>query len=193
MSRVLDPEGAHLAALRRLGAFRDQRILELGCGDAGSRSGSPPTRREYSPSTPTRKRSTQTCSTRALGNASRHGRVEHRRPLGLHPLREFTARPRAHRAHVDPDLPVGEAGEDPVGPRRDAFEHLVVGNRRNQDVGGFRNVARGVAPLQPLVHELVCVAAVARLAIDGVSGVEEPGGHVSAHVPQADEADSSWS
>ena len=33
MSRVLDPEGAHLAALRRLGVFRDQRILELGCGD----------------------------------------------------------------------------------------------------------------------------------------------------------------
>ena len=33
MSRVLDPEGAHLAALCRLGDFRDQRILELGCGD----------------------------------------------------------------------------------------------------------------------------------------------------------------
>ena len=33
MSRVLDPEGAHLAALRRLGSFRGQRILELGCGD----------------------------------------------------------------------------------------------------------------------------------------------------------------
>jgi len=33
LSRVLDPEGAHLAALRRLADFRDQRILELGCGD----------------------------------------------------------------------------------------------------------------------------------------------------------------
>jgi ubiquinone/menaquinone biosynthesis C-methylase UbiE len=33
MSRVLDPEGAHLAALRRLGSFRDRQILELGCGD----------------------------------------------------------------------------------------------------------------------------------------------------------------
>jgi predicted RNA methylase len=33
VSRVLDPEGAHLAALRRLGDFRDQRVLELGCGD----------------------------------------------------------------------------------------------------------------------------------------------------------------
>ena len=33
MSRVLDPEGAHLAALRRLGDFRGQRVLELGCGD----------------------------------------------------------------------------------------------------------------------------------------------------------------
>jgi 2-polyprenyl-3-methyl-5-hydroxy-6-metoxy-1,4-benzoquinol methylase len=32
-ARVLDPEGAHLAALRRLGDFRGRRILELGCGD----------------------------------------------------------------------------------------------------------------------------------------------------------------
>jgi ubiquinone/menaquinone biosynthesis C-methylase UbiE len=30
---VLDPEGAHLAALRRLGDFRDRRVLELGCGN----------------------------------------------------------------------------------------------------------------------------------------------------------------
>lgn len=30
---VLDPEGAHLAALRRLGEFRGRRALELGCGD----------------------------------------------------------------------------------------------------------------------------------------------------------------
>ena len=33
MTRVLDPEGAHLAALRRLGDFRLRRVLELGCGD----------------------------------------------------------------------------------------------------------------------------------------------------------------
>jgi len=30
---VLDPEGAHLAALRRLSDFRGRRVLELGCGD----------------------------------------------------------------------------------------------------------------------------------------------------------------
>jgi predicted RNA methylase len=30
---VLDPEGAHLAALRRLGDFHRRRVLELGCGD----------------------------------------------------------------------------------------------------------------------------------------------------------------
>jgi len=30
---VLDPEGAHLAALRRLGDFRGRRVLKLGCGD----------------------------------------------------------------------------------------------------------------------------------------------------------------
>jgi predicted RNA methylase len=33
LSSALDPEGAHIAALRRLGDFRDRRILELGCGD----------------------------------------------------------------------------------------------------------------------------------------------------------------
>lgn len=33
MTRVLDPEGAHLAALRRLGDYRGRRVLELGCGD----------------------------------------------------------------------------------------------------------------------------------------------------------------
>lgn len=33
VSKVLDPEGAHLAALRRLGDFRDRRVLEMGCGD----------------------------------------------------------------------------------------------------------------------------------------------------------------
>jgi ubiquinone/menaquinone biosynthesis C-methylase UbiE len=33
LTPVLDPEGAHLAALRRLGEFRGMRVLELGCGD----------------------------------------------------------------------------------------------------------------------------------------------------------------
>lgn len=30
---VLDPEGMHLAALRRLADFRGKTVLELGCGD----------------------------------------------------------------------------------------------------------------------------------------------------------------
>lgn len=30
---VLDPEGAHLAALLRLAEFRDRHVLEVGCGD----------------------------------------------------------------------------------------------------------------------------------------------------------------
>lgn len=30
---VLDPEGAHIDALRRLADFDGQRVLELGCGD----------------------------------------------------------------------------------------------------------------------------------------------------------------
>ncbi|HET8892567.1 MAG TPA: class I SAM-dependent methyltransferase [Gaiellaceae bacterium] len=33
MTRVLDPEGAHLAALRRLAQFDGKRVIELGCGD----------------------------------------------------------------------------------------------------------------------------------------------------------------
>ncbi len=33
VNRALDPEGAHLAALRRLADFAGQRVLELGCGD----------------------------------------------------------------------------------------------------------------------------------------------------------------
>jgi 2-polyprenyl-3-methyl-5-hydroxy-6-metoxy-1,4-benzoquinol methylase len=33
VTSVLDPEGAHLAALRRLGEFAGRRVLELGCGD----------------------------------------------------------------------------------------------------------------------------------------------------------------
>lgn len=30
---MLDPEGAHLAALREVADFRDRRVLELGCGE----------------------------------------------------------------------------------------------------------------------------------------------------------------
>ena len=33
MPAVLDPEGVHLAALRRLGDFHGRRALEVGCGD----------------------------------------------------------------------------------------------------------------------------------------------------------------
>lgn len=33
MTELLDPEGAHIASLRRLADFDRQRVLELGCGD----------------------------------------------------------------------------------------------------------------------------------------------------------------
>ncbi|HVH51221.1 MAG TPA: class I SAM-dependent methyltransferase [Gaiellaceae bacterium] len=33
MTRVLDQEGAHLGALRRLAQFDGRRVIELGCGD----------------------------------------------------------------------------------------------------------------------------------------------------------------
>lgn len=33
MARLLDPEGAHLAALHRLQDFNGARVVEVGCGD----------------------------------------------------------------------------------------------------------------------------------------------------------------
>jgi 2-polyprenyl-3-methyl-5-hydroxy-6-metoxy-1,4-benzoquinol methylase len=33
VARTLDPEGAHLAALRRLADFGGRRVLEMGCGE----------------------------------------------------------------------------------------------------------------------------------------------------------------
>jgi 2-polyprenyl-3-methyl-5-hydroxy-6-metoxy-1,4-benzoquinol methylase len=33
VSREVDPEGAHLTALRRLADFQGRQVIELGCGD----------------------------------------------------------------------------------------------------------------------------------------------------------------
>jgi predicted RNA methylase len=33
ITSTLDPEAQHIAALRRAADFRDQRVLEMGCGD----------------------------------------------------------------------------------------------------------------------------------------------------------------
>jgi len=33
VARILDPEGAHLAALRRAADFEGRRVLEMGCGE----------------------------------------------------------------------------------------------------------------------------------------------------------------
>jgi 2-polyprenyl-3-methyl-5-hydroxy-6-metoxy-1,4-benzoquinol methylase len=33
VTRTLDPEGAHFAALRRLADFHGRRVLEMGCGE----------------------------------------------------------------------------------------------------------------------------------------------------------------
>ena len=53
MTPVLDPEGAHLAALNRLGDFGGQRVLELGCGDGRLTLGIAATPHTCSPSTRT--------------------------------------------------------------------------------------------------------------------------------------------
>jgi|ERR687892_537342 2-polyprenyl-3-methyl-5-hydroxy-6-metoxy-1,4-benzoquinol methylase len=39
MTITLDPEGAHLASLRRLGDFRGERVIEVGCGEGRLTSG----------------------------------------------------------------------------------------------------------------------------------------------------------
>jgi ubiquinone/menaquinone biosynthesis C-methylase UbiE len=33
MTKVIDAEGTQIGAIRRLADFRDQRVLEIGCGD----------------------------------------------------------------------------------------------------------------------------------------------------------------
>jgi 2-polyprenyl-3-methyl-5-hydroxy-6-metoxy-1,4-benzoquinol methylase len=33
ITSAIDPEGVHIAALRRLADFRDRRVLEMGCGN----------------------------------------------------------------------------------------------------------------------------------------------------------------
>jgi 2-polyprenyl-3-methyl-5-hydroxy-6-metoxy-1,4-benzoquinol methylase len=33
VTRTIDPEGRHIAALRKLADFRGARVLEIGCGD----------------------------------------------------------------------------------------------------------------------------------------------------------------
>jgi len=124
-----------------------------------------------------------------LGNASRHRGIEHGRSERAHALRELTARARVDRAHVDPDLPGGEAGQDPVGARGNGLEHSVVGKGGEDDVAGLGDLARGVTPLQAGVHEPLRVRSVSFLAKDRVSGSEETGRHGAAHVPEADEAD----
>jgi hypothetical protein len=122
-------------------------------------------------------------------NASRQRRVEHGRSERVHPLRQAATRARADRAHVDPDPFGGEAGQDPVGARGNRLEHAVVGEGREEDVGGLGDLARGVAPLQPVVHKFVRLLSMLFLSVDRVPGGEETGRHAAAHVPKADEAD----
>src|SRR5258708_5377517 len=96
---------------------------------------------------------------------------------------------RADPAHVDPDLPFGEACQDSVGAGGDVLEHVVVGNGGEDDVGGFGDFARRVAPAESLLDKVLRGRAVTGFAEHGVPGGEEAGGHVSAHVSEAYEAE----
>jgi hypothetical protein len=124
-----------------------------------------------------------------LGNASRNRRVEHGRSERADAPRDLPAHGRADRAQVDPDHLGGQAGEDSVRAGGNHLEHAFVGNGAEHDVGGLGHLAWCVAPLQALLHELVRMLSVSLLPVDGVPGGEEASGHISAHVPEADEAD----
>jgi hypothetical protein len=63
------------------------------------------------------------------------------------------------------------------------------GTGAEDDVGGLRDLARGVAPAQTFVRKVLRVVGVERFAVHRVSGAEEPGGHVAAHVSESDEAE----
>ena len=104
-------------------------------------------------------------------------------------LRDCATRLRADRAHVDPDLLVGEARKDSVGPGGDALQHAVVGEGREDEVGRLCDLARCIAPGEPLCDEVLRILEVARFAVDRVSGGKEPGCHVSAHVSKPDKAE----
>ena len=87
------------------------------------------------------------------------------------------------------DLAGVEAGQDPVGPRRDGLHRVVVGERRQDDVGRLGDLSWRVAPAQALVQQLLRPLATAGLAVDGVAGAQQACRHVAAHVPEPDEAD----
>ena len=88
-----------------------------------------------------------------LGDAARYRRVQQGGPLCADALGKLAARAWTDRAHVNPDLVGGEAGEDAVGPRCHGLEHLVVGHGREDDLGGLGDLPRRVAPLQAVLDE----------------------------------------
>ena len=86
-------------------------------------------------------------------------------------------------------FPAARPARIPSGPEATASSTPSSGSGGEDDVGGLGDLARGVAPLQAVVNELLGVLAVSLLAVDLVSGGEKTGCHVAAHVTEADEAD----
>jgi hypothetical protein len=82
-----------------------------------------------------------------------------------------------------------QAGQDALVSRRHRLDHVVVGKRRQDDVGRLRDLAWTVEPAQALVDEPLRAVAMAFLPVDGVAVGEVAGDHVAAHVAEADEAD----
>ena len=124
-----------------------------------------------------------------LGNAPGHRCVEHGRATRTHPTGQLPAGPRADRAEVHPDLPGGQTGEDPFGPGGDGRKHVVVGQRREDDLRRLRDLAWGVAPAQAVLHEVLRVLPGSILTVNRVPRGKEPGCHVRSHVPETDEAE----
>ena len=82
-----------------------------------------------------------------------------------------------------------EPGQDAVRGGGDLVEHRIVGKGGDDDLGSLRDRAGRLAPLEPLLDQVLGVLAASLPARDGIARGEEPLRHVPAHVPETDEAD----
>ena len=74
--------------------------------------------------------------------AARDRCVEERRAARGRRLSEAARGARAHRAHLEPRRSLAKAGQDSVRAVSDGVERLGVADHAEQDVDGFRDLAR---------------------------------------------------